>query len=56
MIAKVDQTIFDSSKMLCKVIVVAGSQLVDIMQIIQWTVDVVGNNCLRRDDALIRGD
>lgn len=56
MIAKVDQTIFDSSKVLRKIVVVASSHLVDIMQVIQQTINVMGNNCLRRDDGLFRGD
>lgn len=33
-VTKVDQTIFDSSKVLRKIVVVAGSHLVDIVQVI----------------------
>jgi hypothetical protein len=50
-ITKVDQTIFDSSKVLRKIVIVAGSHLVNIMQVIQQTINVLGNNRLRRDDG-----
>lgn len=57
-IAKVDQTIFDSSKVLRKIVVVAGSHLVDIVQVIQQAINVMGYNRLGWDDGrcLLRGD
>ena len=56
-ITKVDQSIFDSSKVLRKIVGVAGSHLVDIVQVIQQTIDVMGYNRLGRDArCLIGGD
>jgi hypothetical protein len=57
-ITKVDQTIFDSSEVLRKVVVVAGSHLVNIMQVIQQKINIMSNNRLRRDDgrSLFRSD
>jgi hypothetical protein len=50
-ITKVDQTIFDSSEVLRKIVVVAGSHLINIVQVIQQKINVMRNNRLRRDDS-----
>ena len=50
-ITKLDQTIFNSSKMLRKIVGVAASHLVYVMQVIQQKINVMSDNGLRKDDG-----